>query len=80
MTSGEALMIRVRELAEMQNISLYKILKENCIPRTTIVNLESGNSKNPGFDLIYKFSDAFNMTLIEFLDHPIFSKSIVDYI
>lgn len=80
MTLGEAFAVRLRELLKQRNMSLHKFLKENCIPRSTIVNIEKGNTKCPTLSIIYQVAHGFGMTHIEFLNHPIFFDEKIEYI
>ncbi|MBQ7798790.1 MAG: helix-turn-helix transcriptional regulator [Clostridia bacterium] len=79
MKLGEAFTIRLRELLKRDKISLHKFLKDNCIPRSTIVNIEKGNTKSPTLAIIYQVAKGFNMTHIEFLSHPAFFDEDVEY-
>ncbi|MBQ8792994.1 MAG: helix-turn-helix transcriptional regulator [Clostridia bacterium] len=80
MTLGQAFTIRFNELLKKDGRSLYKFLKDNCIPRSTIVNILEGNTKSPGLALIYQVANAFGITHLEFLDVPIFKSEDIDYI
>lgn len=80
MKLGEAFSIRLNELLKERNITLHKFLKDSCIARSTIVNIMLGNTKSPTLALVYQVADGFNMTPIEFLDHPIFKRSDLDYL
>ena len=80
MKLGEAFSIRIKELLEKRNISLHKFLKDSCIARSTIVNIMLGNTKSPTLALVYQVADGFNMTPLEFLDHPVFKRSDLEYL
>ena len=80
MTLGEAFSIRLRELLAEKNITLYKFLKTSCIPRSTVVNIEKGNTKCPTLALIYQVAEGFGITPIEFLDCPVFKREDLEYI
>lgn len=79
MTLGQAFSIRLRELLKERNLTLHKFLKEACIARSTIVNIEKGNTKSPTLALIYQVSDGFGMTYLEFLNHPAFKREDLEY-
>ena len=79
MTLGKAFSIRMRKLLNERNITLYKFLKENSIARSTIVNIENGNTKSPTLAIIYQVAYAFGMTPIEFLNDPIFLNNEIEY-
>ncbi len=80
MKLGEAFSIRIKELLKERNISLHKFLKDSCIARSTIVNIMLGNTKSPTLALVYQVADGFNMTPLEFLDHPVFKRSDLEYL
>jgi len=79
MTLGEAFTIRLRELLDENKISLHKFLKDSCIPRSTIVNIEKGNTKSPTLAIIYQVASGFNISYLEFLDHPAFKNENIEY-
>ena len=82
MTLGEAFKIRFNQLLkeDPQKRSLYKFLKDNCIARSTITNILNGKTKSPTLTVIYQVAYAFNMTHIEFLNHPIFFDEEIEFI
>lgn len=80
MTLGEAFKIRFNELLEQKGDSLHKFLKDNCIARSTIVNILNGNTKNPSLAVIYQVSNGFKITPIEFLDCEVFKNDEIDYL
>ena len=80
MTLGEAFTIRLNELLKERGLSLHRFVKDNCIARSTIVNIQKGNTKSPTLAIIYQVSYAFNMSPIEFLSHPIFSNQDIEYL
>jgi transcriptional regulator with XRE-family HTH domain len=79
MTLGEAFSIRLNKLLAERKISLYKFLKDNCIARSTIINIQKGNTKSPTLATVYEVADGLNMTPIEFLDNPIFKREDLEY-
>lgn len=80
MTLGEAFTTRLTELLKERQISLHKFLKDSCIARSTIVNIEKGNTKCPTLAIIYQVADGFGMTPIEFLDSPVFRRDDLEYL
>lgn len=79
MTLSKAFSIRLREILNERSISLHKFLKDSSIARSTIVNIEKGNTKSPTLAIIYQVSDGLGMTPLEFLDHPAFRCEELDY-
>ena len=80
MTTGQAFSIRLRNLLEERGISLHKFLKDNCIARSTIVNIERGNTKSPTLAIIYQVATGFGMDILEFLDDPIFKSKEIEFL
>ncbi len=80
MTLGEAFSIRFNELLKPLNVSVYKFLKDNCIARSTVVNILNGNTKSPTLAIIYQVANAFGPTYLEFLDHPAFKGDDIEFI
>lgn len=80
MTLGEAFTIRFNELLNERKISLHKFLKDNCIARSTIVNIKIGKTKCPTLATIYQVAHGFGMSHIEFLNAPVFSSEEIEYI
>ena len=80
MTLGEAFTIRLNELLKERGLSLHRFVKDNCIARSTIVNIQKGNTKSPTLAIIYQVSYDFNMSTIEFLSHPSFSNQDIEYL
>ena len=70
----------MKELLEKNKISLHKFLKDNCIPRSTIVNIMKGNTKCPSLSVIYQVAYGFKMTPIEFMNVPIFLDERIEYV
>ena len=73
---GEAVARRINELLFQKDWSLYKLAKESCIAQSTLKNLYYGHTKSPTLSIIFKISEAFNITPEEFLHSNIFSEYI----
>ena len=80
MTTGQAFSIRLRNLLEERGISLHKFLKDNCIARSTIVNIERGNTKSPTLAIIYQVATGFGMDILEFFNDPIFKSKELEFL
>lgn len=52
----------------MRRITINKLADMSGVKQSTLDNIVSGNTKNPGVKTIHKISIAFNMTFAEFLD------------
>ncbi len=79
MTTGEAFSIRLTKILNERNISLHKFVKDNCIARSTVVNILKGNTKSPTLAILFQVCSGLNMTPIEFLDDPIFVRDDIEY-
>lgn len=79
MVISEAVSKRINELLSEKGWSLYKLSKESCVPPSTLKNIYNGHTKSPTLAVIYQIADAFGMTPIEFLNHPIFDKDNIEY-
>ena len=81
MTLGKAFIKRLKEILDSKKIkSLHSFLKDNCIPRSTIINLENGNTKSPTLALVYRVAYALDMSPIEFLNDIIMLNDDIDFL
>ena len=80
MTLGDAFKTRFNELLKQKGVSLHKFVKDNCIARSTIVNILNGNTKNPSLAIIYQVAFGFGLTPIEFLDNEVFKRDDIEYL
>lgn len=78
MKLSEAFKIRLESILEERGETVYHFCKENGIGRSTIVNLMNGGTKSPTLSTIYQVSDALEISPIEFLSDPIFSKENIE--
>ncbi len=79
MTLGEAFTIRFKYILGRKGLTIHKFVKNNCIPRSTLVNVLKGNTKNPSLALVYQVAMGFEMTILEFLNDPIFCRVDLEY-
>ena len=59
---------RIRQLCQKRRITVNKLAAMSGVKQSTLDNIVSGNTKNPGVKTIHKIAIAFNMTFAEFLD------------
>lgn len=59
---------RIYSLCKQRGISINKLAIMSGVRQSSIDNIVSGRTKNPGVKNIHKIAIAFNMTLAEFLD------------
>lgn len=79
LTTGKAFVKRIDELLFKRGWSLYKLSKISCVPLSTLKNFYRNHCKSPSFSLVYKVANAFDMTILEFLDSPVLYDINVDY-
>ena len=79
LTTGKAFVKRIDELLYKRDWSLYRLSKVSCVPLSTLKNFYRNHCKSPSLSLVYKIANAFDMTIIEFLNSPILSDNNVDY-
>jgi len=79
MTLGQAFSIRLRGLLQERGLTLHKFLKDNCIARSTIVNIERGNTKSPTLAIVYQVAEGFGMSYLQFLDDPVFKREDLEF-
>ncbi len=80
MTIGEAFKIRFYELLNEKNITIHKFVKDNCIARSTLVNILNGNTKNPSMGILFQVSYGFELTPIEFLNCDVFNQEDLEFL
>jgi transcriptional regulator with XRE-family HTH domain len=72
MNTQKAVSMRILELCSKQNISINGLATISAVPPSTLKNIISGVSKNPGIVTIKKLCDGLNISLIEFFDTDVF--------
>lgn len=72
MKSREAVVLRILELIESQNITINKLSTISAVPPTTLKNIIHGYTVNPGIVTIKKLCDGLGITLKEFFSSDIF--------
>lgn len=73
MKMAEAVAKRTEEYLYEKGISLYRLAKLACLPISTLQNLYRGHTKSPTMTVLFKITDALEITVAEFLDSPLFS-------
>ena len=71
MKSREAVVLRIMELIEDQDITVNYLSTISAVPPTTLKNIIHGYTVNPGIVTIKKLCDGLGITLKEFF-HQIF--------
>jgi transcriptional regulator with XRE-family HTH domain len=78
MTSCEAVAVRVGELLRERGITQYALCKKIAIDPSNLYNILYKKCKTVTFDKIYLLAQGFDMTVIEFLSHPVFDMDNID--
>ena len=73
MNISQAISKRVILLCYEKGMTVYELSKKSAIPRTTIKDIISGRSKNPGVLSIEKLATGFSISVSEFWNHEIFT-------
>lgn len=72
MKSKEAVVLRILELIENQDITINNLATISAVPPTTLKNIIYGNTENPGIVTIAKLCDGLGITLKEFFSADMF--------
>lgn len=73
MNISQAISKRVMLLCYEKNMTVYELSKKSGVPKTTIKDIISGRSKNPGIISIEKLAAGFSMSVGEFWNHELFT-------
>lgn len=72
MTLTQATYKRIEKLCEQHHISINKLCTNAGIAQSTVCNLSSNRTLNPGSLLILRICRSFNITLSDFYNDSIF--------
>ena len=73
MTLSHAISKRVISLCYEKNMTVYELSQKSGVPKSTIMDIISGRSKNPGVLSIEKLATGFSISMGEFWNHEIFN-------
>lgn len=79
MTLNKAFALRISELLIQKNMSKYKLEQESGLTHSALRYIFNEVNKDVKFSTIAKVADAFKMTLVEFLDSPVFNLDGLDF-
>lgn len=68
MTIRECVAKRILELCRERELSINALARSAGIPPTTVKNILSGASRNPGIVTIKMICDGFGISIVEFFD------------
>lgn len=74
----EAVVKRIRELADSKNISFYKLQKESGVPEGTFLSLMYGNRKGVNLTTLLQLTQTLNVSAKDFFDSPLFNDDNLD--
>ena len=78
MTVCNAVVKRIRELADSKNISLYKLQKDSGIPEGTFLSLIYGNRKGVNLTTLLQLVQTLGISVKDFFDSPLFNEENLD--
>ena len=73
----EAIGIRLDNLIDENNTTIYSLAKDTGVPRSTvwkIIRPDLTRVKTVKIDTIYQLTDTLGITLSQFFDNPIFNE------
>lgn len=72
MQLSEAIKIRIKQLADNSNLTLYSLAVNSGIPTSTLNDFFRGKVELPRIDNILHICEGLNLELKDFFDDPIF--------
>lgn len=72
MTLTQATYKRIEKLCDENNLSINALCINAGVSQSTVTNLSSNRTKNPGSLLLLRICRYLNMNLSQFYDDPIF--------
>ena len=73
MTIGEAVRLRIIELADKNNITLNKLATISGLTQSTVNNITGGRNNSATISTIKKLCDGLEIDIREFFDSDIFN-------
>ncbi len=78
MKLAEAVGKRTKELLFQKNMTQYRLVKITCLNEKTVSDIIKGRTSDIKFSTLYLIASAFNMSIIEFLNSPLFDEENID--
>lgn len=72
MNMQKAVAERIVMLCLEKNIAPNRLARMSAVPPSTLKNIISGVSKNPGTVTVKKLCDGLGISIIDFFDHDLF--------
>ena len=79
MKIGLAFSKRLENILKERKITLNYYCKKHGIARSTLVNLQRGEVKNPSITIVYIVARALDMSVIEFLNDELLLDDNVEF-
>ena len=74
----EAVSKRIQTLMTEKNLTPYSVCKKATVDLSTIYNITNGRQKTISFNVLLLLCEGLGVTIQEFLNDPLFEKSILD--
>ncbi len=71
----EAVGVRIREIAEKQDITMYQLYKRSGVPKSTISNILRGTHGSVTLRIIHELCQGLGISLAEFFASPLFDEN-----
>ena len=79
MTIGKAVALRIHDLLQEKKMSQYRLEQNAGIPHGTMCCITSAQNNDIQLGTIIKIAKGFDMTFMEFLNHPLFLSEELEY-
>jgi len=73
MNMCQAVAKRIILLCGERNLAINRLARMSAVPPSTLKNIVSGVSRNPGTVTIKKLCDGLDISVLEFFDHELFA-------
>ena len=73
-----AVALRTSKLLSERNMTQYALSKKMLVSQTTIIHIMHEEYNSIKFETLIKIADAFDMSVQEFLDDPVFDRENLD--
>lgn len=79
MNTNDAVAKRILKLAREKKMTMYKVEQKSGVYHGAMDRIMKSKNKTVTLDTVFKLSNAFNMTVIEFLDDEVFDAENIDF-
>lgn len=73
LTINQALCLRIKELLRLKNMSQYRLEQNSGISHSQLGFILKDRNNSVNFKTVIMIAEGFGMTLLEFLDSPLFN-------